>query len=420
MSNRDDLQSTSLDELRQLAASSADSGQLDQAIEYYEMALPLSQSAQDAQAEVEILKALGVLYQRVGQPQQAISYLSKGLTLARKNERTQPLRVAEYLHALADCEEAEHNPAGAAEHLREAITIYESQHHPLTEQVELTLRLADLYTQSGDELTASIPYQQAVAKAQQAGSIDLEVQGLFGLGVVCLNQNQLDNARHYLELALTTASKGGSSNLLAQVLHQLGVVYLVMSRRGDAAFTFQRALQYVEDAALRAEIKARLESTYPAIAGNATIKDIEKQLAEAQQSNLSLAPALLAELAARYLEQGQFPKVVESYDNAVALSQELGDRHAEMTWLTHLGNFYAGHFESYKALQAYEAALIISRETGDRLLEGQLLLNLGLTYADQERMVDAKKLIKESISLFQQSGEADLAAQAREYLDQLG
>jgi len=89
-------------------------------------------------------------------------------------------------------------------------------------------------------------------------------------------------------------------------------------------------------------------------------------------------------------------------------------------WLTYLGNFYAGRFEGYKALQNYEAALAISREVGDQLAEGQLLLNLGLTHADQERTADAKRMLKEAYQLFEQLGDTDLAAQARDSLASLG
>ena len=57
--------------------------------------------------------------------------------------------------------------------------------------------------------------------------------------------------------------------------------------------------------------------------------------------------------------------MVGSYDEAIAISHSLGDRCGEMMWLTYLGNFYAGRYESYKAIQNYEPALTISREVGD-------------------------------------------------------
>jgi tetratricopeptide (TPR) repeat protein len=334
------------------------------------------------------------------------------------------LQEARFLQLLAEAHDAAQNPSRAAACLRDVIKIFEAQHSDVTDQIQLLLRLADILLRSGDALAASMPYQQVVNKAQEAKLTDMEAEGLFGLGLICVNQGQQDNARRYLEAAAVAAQKCGNPTLQAQVLHKLGAIYIEVGRVGDATFALQRAHRLLGksgDSDQLAAINALIDSAYPVLTDIPSLAEVEQQIVEARQSDQqSLVPALLGEAAARYIDEGQFFKVVESYEAAIEASQALSDRCGEMMWLTYLGNFNAGRFESYKAQQAYEAALVISREVGDPLAEGQLLLNLGLTYVDQERVPDARRLVKEAHQLFEQAGESDLAAQAREVLDSLG
>jgi tetratricopeptide (TPR) repeat protein len=424
VSKGNDLKQSMSDSLRQSASSYANLAQFDKAIDYYQQALAMTRQLGDRSSELEILREIGSVYVRAGDPDKAIEHLEIGLSTLRESSNHDPMQAANYLQTLSEAYDAAQNASSAATCLREVLKIFEAQHCDISDQIQVLLRLGDILLRSGDDLAASMPYQQVVTKAQQAQFTDMEAQGLYGLSVICINQGQQDNARRYLEAAAAAAQKCGNSALQRLVLKHLGAAYITVARVGDGTFALQKALKLLEkseDTDQLAAINAQIDSAYPVISSTASLAEVEKQIDDARRSNRQdIIPTLLSEAAARYIDQGQYFKVVESYEAAIETSHAVGDRCGEMMWLTYLGNFYAGRYESYKAQQAYDAALVISREVGDALAEGQLLLNLGFTYADQERMPDAKRLIKEAYQLFEQTGEADLAAQAREFLDSMG
>ena len=63
---------------------------------------------------------------------------------------------------------------------------------------------------------------------------------------------------------------------------------------------------------------------------------------------------------------GQVEKAKEYYQQALANSQETGDRRGEGTTLGNLGNAYGNLGQVEKAIEYYQGALSISQEIGDR------------------------------------------------------
>jgi tetratricopeptide (TPR) repeat protein len=74
--------------------------------------------------------------------------------------------------------------------------------------------------------------------------------------------------------------------------------------------------------------------------------------------------ATLSNLGSVRQQMGDFSKAIEYYEQALMLSQELGDRKAEVTMLNNLGSAYESVGDLIRATELYEHALLISKEIG--------------------------------------------------------
>ncbi len=92
--------------------------------------------------------------------------------------------------------------------------------------------------------------------------------------------------------------------------------------------------------------------------------------------------AHLGNLGLACADLGKNRKAIEYYQQALAIAREFGDRRAEEADLGNLGNAHANLGDARKAIEYYQQALKISREIGDSMGEGNQLGNLGIVYAN--------------------------------------
>ncbi|WP_293134005.1 CHAT domain-containing tetratricopeptide repeat protein [Microcoleus sp. bin38.metabat.b11b12b14.051] len=112
-------------------------------------------------------------------------------------------------------------------------------------------------------------------------------------------------------------------------------------------------------------------------------------------SLVSLAPVSEAD---RLLDRGnqqynsnQFREALQSYEQALTIYQEIGDRQGEANSLNGLGNAYYSLGDYNRAIDFYEQSLVINRKIGDRQGEANSLNGLGNAYyslGDYNRAID--------------------------------
>ena len=121
--------------------------------------------------------------------------------------------------------------------------------------------------------------------------------------------------------------------------------------------------------------------------------------------NGMLVPAAMAQSAEeckveadRLLEQGieqanvsQFREALQSWEQALAIYREIGDRQGEGSALGSLGIAYSSLGQYERAIDFFEQRLAIAREIGNREWEGISLDSLGNAYfslGQYERAID--------------------------------
>jgi tetratricopeptide (TPR) repeat protein len=115
--------------------------------------------------------------------------------------------------------------------------------------------------------------------------------------------------------------------------------------------------------------------------------------------------AILGNFGNAYSALGQVERAIKYYEQALAISQEIGDRCNEGTWLGNLGNAYNVLGQVERAIEYYEQALAISQEIGDRRGEGADLGNLGVAYFALGQVERAIKYYEQALAISQEIGD---------------
>jgi tetratricopeptide (TPR) repeat protein len=104
-------------------------------------------------------------------------------------------------------------------------------------------------------------------------------------------------------------------------------------------------------------------------------------------------------------------RAIEHYQQALAISREIGDRRGEGNRLGNLGLAYADLGQVERAIEHYQQALTISREIGDRRAEAFRCWNLGLLFEDSDP-ARAVELMSVCVAFEREIGHPDAQADA--------
>jgi CHAT domain-containing protein/tetratricopeptide (TPR) repeat protein len=110
--------------------------------------------------------------------------------------------------------------------------------------------------------------------------------------------------------------------------------------------------------------------------------------------------------AERLLEQGiqqidnrQFEKAFQSFQQALTIYRELKDRQGEGTTLANLGNVYYSLQAYTKSIELHQQSLAITRDIADRTLEAKNLRHLGSAYSALGQHPQAIEYLQQSLTV---------------------
>ena len=107
------------------------------------------------------------------------------------------------------------------------------------------------------------------------------------------------------------------------------------------------------------------------------------------------------------LSRDAIEEALETYEQALAILREVGDRAGEGTALDNIATVYdeLGRYE--EALKSYEQALAVRREVGDRAGEGVTLNGIAAVYANQGRYGEALETCEQALAILREVGDRD-------------
>jgi CHAT domain-containing protein/tetratricopeptide (TPR) repeat protein len=105
-----------------------------------------------------------------------------------------------------------------------------------------------------------------------------------------------------------------------------------------------------------------------------------------------------------YSNQGQYRQALEHYQQALVIQEEIGDRSGEGVTLSNIGSIYYRLGQYRQALDYYQQSLFIQEEIGDRRGEGTTLNNIGSIYDSQGQYPQALDYYQQSLVIAKEIG----------------
>ncbi|MDZ8034430.1 CHAT domain-containing protein [Nostoc sp. DedSLP04] len=113
----------------------------------------------------------------------------------------------------------------------------------------------------------------------------------------------------------------------------------------------------------------------------------------------------LNNLGNAYNSQGEYAKAIEFFQQSLVISRDIGDRNGESNSLGNLGNAYNSLGQYAKAIEFFQQSLVISRDIGDRNGESKSLNNLGNAYNSQGEYAKAIEFFQQSLVISRDIGD---------------
>ncbi|HET6978772.1 MAG TPA: CHAT domain-containing tetratricopeptide repeat protein [Pyrinomonadaceae bacterium] len=331
------------------------------AIERYNEALRLMRDAGDRRGEAMTLTNLGIIYNILAEPQNALQPLNQALAIWQ---------------AVGD------------RHL-EAITLSIN---------------GRVYYALGEPQKALEAYSLALPVMRAVGDQSGEAGTSTQIGTVYRLLGEPQKALDYFAQALPLWRALGDRRNEATVLNNMGTVYTLLGQSDKAFNYFQQVLPLA-----RAIGDKRNEAVALSNIGHLhnLLNEPEKALPHLQQA-LTIAKEngdrksealALTNTGTAYSFLRQYGIAVETLERALQLRVAMSDRQGEAITLNHLGRAFYLWNQPQKALEYYEKALPIWRAVGDRNGEVAALYGMANAESDRDDLLEASKRTASALAI---------------------
>ncbi|MEP0855558.1 tetratricopeptide repeat protein [Trichocoleus sp. DQ-U1] len=120
----------------------------------------------------------------------------------------------------------------------------------------------------------------------------------------------------------------------------------------------------------------------------------------------------LREEGNQQLDTSQFQAALQSYQQALAIYKEIGDKEGEADCLNNLGRAYNNLGQYQKAIEFSQQSLVMAREIGSRQVEAKSLRNLGVAYGSVGQYQKAIEFYQQSLAIAREIGDSQQEARS--------
>jgi CHAT domain-containing protein/uncharacterized protein HemY len=349
------------------------------AIEKYEQALRLFQSAGDSYRRALTSLSIGITCYPLNEYRKALGYFNQTLTLAvaigdRRLEAVTETWLGGLLDILGDV-------VKALDHHKRALELAREGNWSAIQANALN-NIGHIYNEAADWQKALEYFGQALPVFRALGAKQNEAKTLNNIGTVYSRSGEQQKALDYLQQSLPLLQAGGDRNAEAYTLVNIGRVYFRLNN-------YEKALEYYNRA----------------------------QTIQRETGNRADEAETLDDLGQTYAIQRQYKKALEYHRQALEIQQAVGNVLRQGVALVNLGRVYNLLEQPQEALQHFTRALVISR--GINALSTSAAALEGLARAEQKlgNLADARKHLEESLALIEtvrtRSGSLELRASYR-------
>jgi eukaryotic-like serine/threonine-protein kinase len=333
------------------------------ALDYLNRALSLAIELNNEEGRGTVLNAIGIAYKRLNKPVEALRNYQEALTLRRKIGDKGG--TAGTLNEIGQVQSLLGNPDDARKSYEEALKL----RRDIGDKRGIGNTLIDLGNLGYDRGRyddALKSYKEALQIQRDVGNEKYQALCMNNIGTIYLTRGQFSDALTYLQGALQLREKGSNPGEIAETLHNLAET---STRLGE----FNKALDYylhslelyrkAEDKRDAATESFSLGTLYgqqgrygAALSAN---EDALKALRELQDQSFWMA-TVLSGYGDSLSEVGRYEEARKTLDEALQLARELQNKSLIAQTLCYQGDlfFYRGDFKSARPLyeQAAQAA----------------------------------------------------------------
>ncbi|MBV9505779.1 MAG: CHAT domain-containing protein [Acidobacteriia bacterium] len=339
-------------------------------------AVDLTSGGNFAAARAELLASRAVVHNELGEYQRAINEYGAAREIQQMMGNTQAVTQLTDFQAnswrmLGNAAEKSQDLSGAVEAHRQAAALFEQagdakragQEYLHVGQLTEGVGNAATWEQSAAFFTSSIPLLEAAADRAGLAS------AWWGLGSVTDSMNQPERSRDAFLKALPYLPDLHNQKAEGMVLRSLADQYVKLGNVPEAAGYFERAIP----------------------------------LFEATQDVLNLYVTRM-KLGKAYEALSEPAKALAAYRAAAAASHNAGDKTAEATAQTTIGQLHLAARQWEPALEAFTASQKIHEELGDKAGESLDWQIIGAVYAGRGQYQETLRAAQKSLALLNSAG----------------
>ncbi|MDW8286890.1 MAG: tetratricopeptide repeat protein, partial [Flammeovirgaceae bacterium] len=284
-------------------------------IEYLEMALTVTREINDKQKETDVANLIGLSYLNIGKPKDALKYF----VIIKDNLKSNPDQGAyvSALRRLTDIYQRVGDYENALKYNQEILEIKQKQNDLAGAATQLNY-IGFLYKQLNRENEALKVFEDAVKLNRELNRPERDNTSLLiNIGVINQNKGNLNKALSTFQEVLNIAKSSGEPSEIANAEKYIAATYISM---GD----FNNARKYIEDAISNAKKAGRtdiLESSYKRLAQIHKLAGNTKKALEVFEEYVQLKDSLLEVEKRKQVEQLAKSAEAEKQENKLRLLQ---------------------------------------------------------------------------------------------------
>ncbi len=382
-------------------------GDYEMALEYLKRSLLIVQEIGDKSCEGTMLNNISQIYDAQGDYDAALKYLKRSRVIQQEiGDRS---GEGATLNNISQIYDARSDYGVALDYLKMSLAIRQEIGDKSGEGTTLN-NISQIYNVRGDYTMALEYLQRSLAIRQEIGDKSGEGRTLNNISTIYHAQGDYKTALEYLQKSLQIMLEIGDKTGEGMALNNMSQIYYAQGSYETAFDYLKRALvirQKIGDKSGEGATLNNISQIYEVQGDYETaLEYLQWSLAIHQGiGDKSSEGATLNNISTLYYALCEYETAHEYLQRSLQIMQEIGDKSGEGKTLNNISQIYDARGDYESAQEYLQRSLQIMQEIGDKSGEGKALNNISLIYDAQGDYDTALEYLKMSLAISQEIGD---------------